>query len=77
MCVLSCVCMYVFVCVYQYLYDGYLCVYYVFVFIVILIKGTGKLFDIGSRKCQAKLEGHEGDVSKVILQYKILGMLQY
>ena len=30
------------------------------------IKGTGKLFDVGSRKCQAKLEGHEGDVSKVM-----------
>ena len=34
----------------------------------IIFKGTGKLFDVGSRKCLAKLEGHEGDVSKVVLQ---------
>lgn len=32
-----------------------------------LHEGSGKLFDVGSRKCQAKLEGHEGDVSKVML----------
>jgi len=34
------------------------------VYTCILI-GTGKLFDVRSRKCRAKLEGHEGDVSKV------------
>ena len=33
---------------------------------VMYYQGTGKLFDVGSRKCQAKLEGHEGDVSKVV-----------
>ena len=42
-----------------------------------LHQGSGKLFDVGSRKCQAKLEGHEGDVSKVMLlvmRYLILKM---
>jgi len=37
------------------------------VVVCILMIGTGKLFDIRSRKCRAKLEGHEGDVSKVTL----------
>ena len=33
----------------------------------VFVLGTGKLFDVRSRKCRARLEGHEGDVSKVTI----------
>jgi len=42
----------------------FFCCVYIVAYACTLI-GTGKLFDVRSRKCRAKLEGHEGDVSKV------------
>ena len=74
-CVFVCVC-FLCVCVHAYV-SVYVCacvygtlallhiIILQFIQLHVSIKGTGKLFDVGSRKCQAKLEGHEGDVSKV------------
>lgn len=74
MCACTCISVSIGLCVYNII--SYACVYGMlallhiiiilqFIELHVSIKGTGKLFDVGSRKCQAKLEGHEGDVSKV------------
>jgi len=36
-------------------------------FLLFGLIGTGKLFDVRSRRCRAVLQGHEGDVSKVTM----------